>query len=161
MARGNFGVVRDISLQKQVESMLDRKDGSIGKIDAFADPGCFLYDEIHEKFLYVDNALSNLYGVDKEYLLDNVRSRSDDFEFVHKDDRELLDQFYEDFEMGDIWEAEYRMRRADGEIIWVREMGKRFLVLNGVEMQTIGVILDISDRKDSESSLTKSSDSSA
>ena len=160
VARGNFGVIRDISLQKQVEGMLDSKDGTIGKIDAFTDLGCFLYDEIHEKFLYVDKGLSRLYGVDKDYLLDNVRSGSEDFEFVYKDDRELLKLVYEDFEMGDIWEAEYRMVRPDGEIIWVREMGKSFLVLNGVELQTIGVILDISDRKKTELNLTKASDDS-
>ena len=90
-----------------------------------------------------------------DYLLDNVRSRRQDFEFVYKDDREFLDQVYEDYEIGDFWEAEYRMVQPDGEILWVRELGKSFLVLNGVEEQSIGVILDISDRKKAEIDLMK------
>ena len=153
--RGNFGVVRDISLQKQVESVLDSKNETIRNIDAFNDMGCFLYDEIHKKFLYVDKSLANIYGVEEDYLLDNVRSRSKDLEFVYKDDREYIDQVYEDYEIGDIWEAEYRMVQPDGEILWVRELGKSFLVLNGVEEQSIGVILDISDRKKAEIDLMK------
>ena len=153
--RGNFGVVRDISLQKQVESVLDSNIENIRNIDAFNAMGSFLYDEVHQKFLYVDEPLANIYGVEQDYLLDNVRSRSEDFAFVYKEDRELLDQVYEDYELGDIWEAEYRMVQADGEILWVREMGKSYLVLNGVEEQTIGVVLDISDRKKTEIDLMR------
>lgn len=156
--RGNFGVVRDISLQKRVESVLDRKNENIRKFDAFNDMGCFLYDEIHKKFLYADKALADIYGVEEDYLLDHVRTRDEDFEFVYKDDRELLDRVYEDADMGDIWEAEYRMVRPDGEIRWVREMGKSYLVQNGVEEQTIGVVLDISDRRKTEIDLIKISD---
>jgi len=156
--RGNFGVVRDISLQKRVESALDSENENINNIDAFSDMGCFLYDEIHKKFLYVDKALAEIYGVDENYLLEYVRSRDEDFEFVYKDDRELLDRVYGDAEMGDIWEAEYRMVQPDGEIRWVREMGKSYLVQNGVEEQTIGVVLDISDRRKTEIDLMKISD---
>jgi diguanylate cyclase (GGDEF)-like protein/PAS domain S-box-containing protein len=156
--RGNFGVVRDISLQKRVESALNSNNENIRNVDAFNDMGCFLYDEIHKKFLYVDKSLSNIYGVEEDYLLDNIRTHSEDFEFVYKDDRESLNKVYEDVEMGDIWESEYRMVRLDGEIRWVREMGKSFLVQNGVEEQTIGVVLDISDRKKAEIELMKISD---
>lgn len=156
--RGNYGIVRDLSLQKHIESILGSKNETIGNIQGFNDLGCFLYDEAHKKFLYVDKALANIYGVEEDYLLDDVRSHSDDFEFVHKDDRELLNQVYWDTEMGYIWEAEYRMVQPDGEILWVREMGKSFLVLNGVEEQTIGVVLDISDRKKTEIDLMKISD---
>jgi diguanylate cyclase (GGDEF)-like protein/PAS domain S-box-containing protein len=153
--RGNFGVIRDVSLQKQVESIMDSKNETIGKIHGLNDLGCFLYDEVHEKFLYVNKSLANIYGVEEDYLLDCVRSNNEDLEFVYKDDRESLSQVYWDVEMGDIWEAEYRMVRPDGEILWVREMGKSFLVLNGVEEQSIGVVLNISDRKKEEITLMK------
>jgi len=153
--RGNFGVIRDISLQKQVESVLNSEKESIRNFEAFGDMGCYLYDEVHQKFLYADRALENIYGVEEGYLLDSVRSRNEDFEFVYKDDRELLEQAYEDYEVGDIWEVEYRMVQPDGEIVWVRELGKSFLVLNGVEEQTIGVVLDISERKRVEIDLMK------
>lgn len=153
--RGNYGIVRDVGLQKQVESILDSKNETIGNIQGFNDLGCFLYDEIHQKYLYVDKALANIFGVEEDYLLNEVRSLSDNFEFVHKDDREMLDQVYWDTEMGYIWEVEYRLVQPDGEIRWVREVGKSFLVLNGVEEQTIGVVLDISDRKKSEIDLMK------
>jgi diguanylate cyclase (GGDEF)-like protein/PAS domain S-box-containing protein len=151
--RGNFGIIRDVSLQKQVENILGSKNETIGKIHGLNHLGCFLYDEVHEKFLYANKSLANIYGVEKDYLIDCVRSPSEDFEFVYKDDRELLNRVYSDVEMGDIWETEYRMVRPDGEILWVREMGKSFLVLNGIEEQTIGVVLDISDRKKAEISL--------
>ena len=153
--RGNYGIVRDVSLQKLVESSLEDDEVNIRDIAGFGMLGGFLYDEIHEKFLFVDLPLTELYGVDERYMLEHIRSHDDDFEFVHRDDRTLLDRVYEDFEMGDIWEAEYRIVRADGEIRWVREMGKSYLVENGVDKQTIGVVLDISDRKTGEIELMK------
>ena len=155
VVRGNFGVVRDISLQKRVEDVLDNQVETIDKIGAFGDLGGFLYDEVHQKFLYVDQSLASIYGVEEDYLLNNVRSQDDDLVFVYRDDREMLEQTYEDYDMGDIWEAEYRMVQPNGEIRWVRELGKSFLVLNGVEEQTIGVVLDISERKSAEIDLMK------
>jgi diguanylate cyclase (GGDEF)-like protein/PAS domain S-box-containing protein len=153
--RGNYGIIRDISLQKQVESILDSKNESAGKFHGLNDIGCFLYDEVHENFLYVDEVLANIYGVEKDFLLDHIRSNCDDFDFVYKDDREILSQVYSDLEMGDIWQTEYRMVRADGEILWVREMGKSFLYQDDIEEQSIGVVLDISDRKKEEINLMK------
>ena len=153
--RGNYGIIRDISLQKQVENILDSPNESTENFDGLNDIGCFLFDEVQQKFLYVNEALANIYGVEKDYLIDHIQSNGDDFEFVYKDDREILSQVYSDLEMGDIWETEYRMVRADGEILLVREMGKSFLYQDGIEEQSIGVVLDISDRKKEEITLTK------
>lgn len=153
--RGNYGIIRDVSLQKQIESILDSPNESAGNFDGLNDIGCFLYDEVQQNFLYVDEALANIYGVEKDYLIDHIQSNGDNFDFVYKDDREILNQVYSDLEMGDIWETEYRMVRADGEILWVREMGKSFLYQDGIEEQSIGVVLDISDRKKNEITLMK------
>ena len=90
--RGNYGVVRDVSLQKIVESSLDDKSVNIRDIPGFGTLGGFLYDEVHEKFLFVDQPLTQLYGVDENYMLENIGSQDDDFEFVHRDDRAMLDQ---------------------------------------------------------------------
>jgi diguanylate cyclase (GGDEF)-like protein/PAS domain S-box-containing protein len=153
--RGNFGIIRDVSLEKRVENFFDNDDTTIVQLPEFNDLGCFLYDEINERYLYVNEALANIYGVEKSYLLEHILSENDDFKFVYKDDREAVSKAYHDAEMGDIWEIEYRMIQPDGEILWVREIGKSYLINNDIEEQTIGVVMDISDRKEPEIALVK------
>lgn len=153
--RGNFGIIRDVGLENRAEKFMDNDDTTIVQLPEFNDLGCFLYDEINERYLYVNEALADIYGVEKGYLLEHIQSENDDFKFVYKDDREAVSKAYHDAEMGDIWEIEYRMIQSDGEILWVREIGKSYLINNGIEEQTIGVIMDISDRKEPEIALVK------
>jgi diguanylate cyclase (GGDEF)-like protein/PAS domain S-box-containing protein len=153
--KGNFGIIRDVSLQKRVESFLDSNDETIEQLPGFNDLGCFLYDETGERFLYANDALANIYGVEKSYLLEHIRSEDDDFEFVYKDDREALRNAYYGTEIGNIWETEYRMLQSNGEMLWVREIGRSYRVRDGIEDQTIGVVMDISDRRESDIALLK------
>ena len=155
VVRGNFGIIRDVSLQKRVEVFLDGNDETIEQLGDFNDLGCFLYDETGERFLYVNEALANIYGVEKNYLFEHIRSESDDFNFVYKDDHEKVREAYYSAETGNIWETEYRMIQPNGEMLWVREIGKSFSIKNTKEEQTIGVVMDISDRKEAEIDLVK------
>ncbi len=145
-----LGVVQDITRQKEIEKELRDKSILADQAEAITDIGHYLYDEIAQKYLHVSPGLATIYGLDTNFLLHNIHSEKEDMEFVHKEDREmLLDLYYED-EDSDIWEVEYRMVRPDGEMRWVKEIGKKYIIKNGIEEQSIGVIQDITDQKRAE-----------
>jgi diguanylate cyclase (GGDEF)-like protein len=59
---------------------------------------------------------------------------------------------------GNGWQVEYRLLRSDGEVRWVREMGKALLMTHGIPEQTIGVMQDITEQKNSEQEIINARD---
>jgi len=55
--------------------------------------------------------------------------------------------------------VEYRLRRPDGKIMWVRELSSANRVNEGVIEQTLGVLQDISAQKETEAQLLETRDS--
>jgi len=78
---------------------------------------------------------------------------------VHPDDREAVGKVYDKLlAEGDEWHVDYRLIREDGEISWVREMGKVHLVTHGIPEQTIGVLQDITTQKTAEQEVIEARD---
>ncbi len=70
---------------------------------------------------------------------------------VHPDDVERYRQTYtEAFEARTSFEAEYRMRRADGEYRWIVDVGVPRLTSDGILAGYIGSCLDITERRRAE-----------
>lgn len=71
---------------------------------------------------------------------------------VHPDDVEQMSdgvaQFLES--RGDVWSAEYRLRRADDSYAWVLDRGFAIRDAGGKVRRMIGSMMDISERKESE-----------
>jgi diguanylate cyclase (GGDEF)-like protein len=59
---------------------------------------------------------------------------------------------------GTEWQVDYRLKRPDGEIRWVREMGKAHLISHGIPEQTIGVLQDITVQKSAEQAIISARD---
>jgi diguanylate cyclase (GGDEF)-like protein len=78
---------------------------------------------------------------------------------VHPDDREIVQRTYDRFMAeGTEWQVDYRLKRPDGEIRWVREMGKAHLISHGIPEQTIGVLQDITVQKSAEQEIISARD---
>lgn len=76
------------------------------------------------------------------------------FEMIHPDDRAAVDNEAERaVEQVDTLEDEYRIVRADGEIRWVAARGQVFLGSDGAPARVVGILIDITDRKEREQHL--------
>lgn len=158
-----LGVLQDITRQKEIELELRYKDNLAMQAEIITDIGHFVFDEIADRYVYVSPGLARIHGVDVDFLMHSLTSTEQDLQFVHEDDREMVAALYreqaEADETGvDNWELEYRMIRPDGEIRWVREIGKTHVIDAGIEEQTIGVMIDITEQKNAEQEIRAARD---
>jgi PAS domain S-box-containing protein len=73
-------------------------------------------------------------------------------QFLLPEDRAAFDGSHQQaVENGGLLEAEYRIRRADGEVRWMFERGRLIFDPDGVLTRRMGVVMDITERKRSES----------
>ena len=154
-----IGVLQDITEQKKVEQELLYKDALANQAEAITDIGHFIYDEIRRRYLFVSPGLANIFGMDANDMIINVVSREGDLMTVHADDRARVERAYDRFMAeGGGWQVEYRLLRGNGEVRWVREMGKALLMTHGIPEQTIGVIQDITKQKNAEQEIIRARD---
>jgi PAS domain S-box-containing protein len=75
---------------------------------------------------------------------------------VHPEDREYdLEHIQIGIEQGVPWDIEHRLLLKDGSVKWVRAIGEPSQDANGNTTQIIGIVQDITERKQAEESLHK------
>ena len=154
-----IGVLQDITEQKKTEQELLYKDALANQAEAITDIGHFIYDEIKQKYLFVSPGLASIYGMSAEEMITSIISRKGDLQTIHADDRARVQKAYDRFMAnGGEWQIEYRLIRNDGEVRWVREVGKAYLITHGIPEQTIGVLQDITAHKNSEQEIIDARD---
>ncbi|MCP4981857.1 MAG: diguanylate cyclase, partial [Gammaproteobacteria bacterium] len=154
-----IGVVQDITGQKNTEQELLYKDLLANQAEAITDIGHFIYDEIKQKYLFVSPGLARIYSLGVGELIDQTFAWEGDMRMIHAEDRARVQKAYDKFMAdGKEWQIEYRLLRADGEIRWVREIGRTYLITHGIPEQTIGVMQDITEQKNSEQEIIDARD---
>jgi len=154
-----IGVLQDITEQKKVEQELLYKDALANQAEAITDIGHFIYDEIRRKYLFVSPGLANIFGMQANDMVINIVSRQGDLKTIHVDDRARVQRAYDRFMAGGGgWQVEYRLQRDDGQVRWVREIGKALLMTHGIPEQTIGVLQDITEQKNTEQEIINARD---
>ena len=158
-----LGVLQDITRQKEIELELRFKDNVAIQAEIITDIGHFVFDEIADRYNYASPGLARIYGVEVDFLLHQLRDTEHDLEFVHADDRDRVMELYNqeaqvDENGYDNWQLEYRMVRPNGEVRWVREIGKTHLIESGIEEQTVGVVIDITEQKLAEQEILAARD---
>ena len=154
-----IGVVQDITEQKKIEQELRYKDALANQAEAITEIGHFVYDEIREKYLFANPGLARIFGKHVEDLVLRSPMSEGGKDVVHPDDREKVQKAYDRFMAdGDEWKVDYRLLRGDGEVRWIREMGKVHLVSHGIPEQTIGVLQDITAQKNAEQEIVQARD---
>jgi PAS domain S-box-containing protein len=114
----------------------------------------WIFDPHEQKVLYVSPAYEELWGRPAQALLDDfgewVRS-------VHPDDlasaRRSLEQIVE---TGGGGERQYRILRPDGSVRWVSDHGFAIYGEDGSVQRMVGVVEDVTDRKQAEAALRES-----
>lgn len=154
-----IGVLQDVTEQKKIEQELRYKDALANQAEAITDIGHFIYDEIKRKYLFVSPGLANIFGMDVNDMIIKIMSREGEMMTVHADDRDRVQRANDKFMAeGGSWQVEYRLLRGDGEVRWVREMGRALLMTHGIPEQTIGVIQDITEQKNAEQEIIRAKD---
>ncbi|MCG6890061.1 MAG: PAS domain-containing protein [Gammaproteobacteria bacterium] len=154
-----IGVVQDITEQKKIEQELRYKDALANQAEAITEIGHFVYDEIRQKYLFASPGLARILGKQVEDLLQNSPMGPGGIDVVHPDDREMVQKTHDRFLAdGDEWQVDYRLLRNDGEVRWIRELGKAHLMGHGIPEQTIGVLQDITAQKNAERAIISARD---
>jgi diguanylate cyclase (GGDEF)-like protein/PAS domain S-box-containing protein len=154
-----IGVLQDVTEQKKTEQELRYKDALANQAEAITDIGHFIYDEIKRKYLFVSPGLANIFGMDVNDMIIKIMSREGEMVTIHADDRDRVQRANDKFMAeGGSWQVDYRLLRGDGEVRWVREMGRALLMTHGIPQQTIGVIQDITEQKNAEQEIIQAKD---
>jgi diguanylate cyclase (GGDEF)-like protein/PAS domain S-box-containing protein len=149
-----FGIIQDITQLKQHRQDLEYRDVLSQQAEASADIGHFIFDEKAQGYLYVSPGYARIHGVTQAQLKKSVQSSEDDISDVLEDDYPRVSAIYAQFfKDARDYTVEYRIRRADGEVRWVREMSSANQVNNGVVELTLGVLQDITRQKNIEAQL--------
>lgn len=154
-----IGVLQDITAQKKTEEELVYKDALANQAEAITEIGHFIYDEIKQEYLYVSPGLARIHGMPEAEMMTRIISWEGDFDLIHPEDREAVRKAYDLFLAGGgEWKVDYRLMRADGEVRWIREMGKAYRIKHGIPEQTIGVLQDITAQKQAEQEIIRARD---
>ncbi|MCP4765377.1 MAG: PAS domain-containing protein, partial [Gammaproteobacteria bacterium] len=144
---GAFGLLQDVSDQVRSERDLEYRDELARQSEEITDIGHFIFDEASETYAYVSEGFCRIHGRSVEDYLASVNSFEDDLADIVSEDRARVAETYLEYiDNGEGYAIEYRIRRADGKIRWLRELSRAKLMQNGRVSQTLGVIQDITDR---------------
>ena len=75
---------------------------------------------------------------------------------VHPDDKgPAFDDYLKAIREGEPYQAEYRLRRSDGEFRWILDTGRPRVLPDGTPVGYIGVGIDVTDRKEAQAALQR------
>jgi two-component system, cell cycle sensor histidine kinase and response regulator CckA len=104
---------------------------------------------IHGEWLYVSPQVETMFGFSPEEWLMDSRAWT---KHVHPEDHRVVEAAEEASKRGERFQAEYRVVRKDGRIIWVSDTA---VVVAGSDAHPLmeGIIVDITERKQLETQL--------
>ena len=114
--------------------------------------GYWVWDEVEDRCIYASEEYARIQGLTVDEVLNQYNTVKSDMELMHPDDRE---RFFEVSEMGshEVYECEYRIIRPDGELRYVYELGQDIEDDEGNLSQSVGILQDITERKQIEQEL--------
>jgi len=142
-------LVREQAARAEAEAATRRLEQILGEIDAIV----WEADVERRRFHFVSKRAEEKLGYPLERWLD------EDYFWrtvVHPDDRGLAEAFFREATARGIdHEYEYRVRAADGSVVWIRDRVRLIDATKG-ERELAGVIVDVSARRELEERLLQS-----
>ncbi|MBW3585018.1 MAG: PAS domain S-box protein, partial [Cyanobacteria bacterium 0813] len=152
------GIAVDVTDRKQAELALQESQQFIQKV-ADATPGIlYLYDLEEQRNIYANTSLLGLLG----YTFDDIKAMDSSLmpQLIYPEDLPRIVKHHASFlevEDGEIREIEYRMRAADGQLLWLQSRDTIFSRnAHGQAKVIIGFGQDITTRKQAEEALRQS-----
>ncbi len=161
VAQDAFGILQDITEQVEHAQDLEDRQELARQVESITDIGHFINDEENDLFLYVSPGYARIHGRSVDEFMAYVEAEQDNLHAVHEDDREILRAKIVDYiEAGaDTFDAEYRVVHPDGKIAWVRELSISRNKKEGRVTLTLGVLQDITAKREAEQKLREAHDS--
>jgi PAS domain S-box-containing protein len=152
------GVMFDITRSKQAEEQLREAEDRYRTIVERVPAVSYIWDPSFVQgtapAAYISPQVGDLLGFSAARMLEEPALWA---EQVHPDDRDSVVRAWEDaVGAGSPFRAEYRMHRADGILVWVRDEAVPIAGGTGVRPLYQGVVIDITRQKDAESELRTS-----
>ncbi|QZA88528.1 PAS domain-containing protein [Salinarchaeum sp. IM2453] len=151
------GIIRDITDQKQREQTLKELQERLELAIDGANLGIWDWNIQTDSVTFNDNWATML-GYDP----DDIGSHLNEWERrVHPDDLDAVQAALDDHIANhtEYYDTEHRMRTADGDWKWIRDVGKIFeRDEDGTPMRAVGIHIDIDDRKQAEIHLREERD---
>jgi PAS domain S-box-containing protein len=151
---GLEGIIRDLSFQKKLEKELDENKRNLqtilDNVEGMIYRCAFNKDWTSE---FVSDGTVHLTGYKKEDFLENIVNFG---KIIHFED---IDRVWEEVEEAVknkvSYNLEYRIRKSDGMVIWVLDIGKGIFDQNNKLLYLEGLITDISTHKELELELQR------
>ena len=150
-----LAVVRDITKRKQVEQSLRERERQYRTLVEQI-PAIVYIDDVSSgvRSIYVSPQVETILGFTPEQWL----QKSPDiwYSLVQANDIEIVDAKYiRCAQSGEPFEAEYRMRSADGRLLWFHDQAVMLRDENGNPQFVNGVMQDITGRKKAEEEMRR------
>ncbi|NJO05127.1 MAG: PAS domain-containing protein, partial [Chloroflexaceae bacterium] len=158
MAARFVGIVCNVTEHQQAEEALRESRHFLASIVEAVPSLIYVYDMRTHQNVYTNNRLKHLFG----YTAAEVAQVETDIikQLLHPDDLENLEQWLEQIKNlrdDETFEVTYRMQHKDGSWRWVSGRDSVFKRLpDGQVWQVLGVLEDITERKQTEAHLQES-----
>lgn len=151
--------MQDITEQVTREQELLDREIVANQAETITEIGHFIFNELDQRYLHVSPGLARIHGVSVGHLTDKNYTSENDLSEMIDEDRDRVRQLYAQLSVHDMdWRVEYRINRADGEIRWIREIGRAHRIVDDVVELSIGVQQDITEQKLAASEIIQSRD---
>jgi len=145
--RKYVGILHDISMRKEMEDQLKQSETRLQKSQAFAKIGNWDWD-VQTGELYWSDIIAPLLG----YETGSIEITYENFmAAIHPDDRdEVNEAIHKCVDEHQEFDVEHRVVWPDGTLRWLQESGDVIRDGDGQPLNMLGVVQDITDRKQAE-----------
>ena len=142
-------IARDISVQKQNERLIIENEEHLRLATQAAELGTFDWNLLKGTIVW-DKKSREFFGLHPNEMVTYEHLRN----AIHKDDRERVTKTiraaFDKAQTGGNYDNEYRIYSRDGKMRWIRAKGMAFFNKDGKAVRFIGIILNITDKKQEE-----------
>ena len=139
-------LVRDVRERKRAEEALRRSERDLIAAQRIGRVGSYVLDVPAGRWTS-SLALDTIFGIGPDY----PRTVEGWLSLVHPDDRDMMAAYLRALLANrSLFDKEYRIARADGQVRWVAGRGELVLDAGGEPVQMFGTIQDVTERRLSE-----------